>query len=303
MQVGTDWSGKYSRWSYDESKSYVLLAKEKLGPTNQSVPLLDDELNCQAEAQLMLLRRAIKRVFGDGTDNDGFDIVQSPTNTTNNFAIKGGDGTIAGAGHMFVDGWMPFLLSDIEYNAQSWAVALTTPTADRTDQVYLDCWLEEIAGTDDSNIIDSTVGFETSRRLKLSWKVTVDEGATPHAYDTYTDATNYLHHIALIATIDRLASGATITEAMILDKRNADRALKRGEMFFFQSTAASVWNVAHNLNSDHLIVNLWDDGYNLIDAPIEILDMNNFRVNFGNSTVRGGAMIKALKMDNIEIGL
>ena len=74
-------------------------------------------------------------------------------------------------------------------------------------------------------------------------------------------------------------------------------------MFFFQSTAVSVWNVNHNLNSNHLIVHLWDDGYNSIDAPIEILDKDNFRVNFGNSVVRGGAMIKALKMDNIEIGL
>ena len=304
MQVGNGWSGKYSRWSYDESKGYVLLAKEKLGPSDQSVPLLDDELNCQAEAQLMLLRRAIKRVFGNGTDGDGFKIIESPTNTTNNFAIKGGDGTIEGAGYMFVEGWMPFLLSDIEYNAQSWAVALTTPTADRTDQVYLDCWLEEIAGTDDSNIIDSSVGFETSRRLKLAWKVTVDEGATLVSYDSYTDASNNLHHIAHIATINRLASNATITEEeMISDKRNADRALKRGEMFFFQSTAVNVWNVNHNLNSNHLIVHLWDDGYNSIDAPIEILDKDNFRVNFGNSLVRGGAMIKALKMDNIEIGL
>ena len=176
-------------------------------------------------------------------------------------------------------------------------------TVDRTDQVYLDCWLEEIAGTDDSNIIDSSVGFETSRRLKLSWKVTVTEGGTPVSYETYTDDDNNLHHIALIAELNRVAGDSTITEEIIFDKRNADRALKRGEMFFFQSTAVNVWNVTHNLNSNHLIVHLWDDGYNSIDAPIEILDKDNFRVNFGNSVVRGGAMIKALKMDNIEIGL
>ena len=198
---------------------------------------------------------------------------------------------------------MPFLLSDIEFNAQSWAEALTTPGSDRTDQIYLDCWLEEIAGTDDSNIVDSSVGFETSRRLKLSWKVTVTEGGTPVSYETYTDDDNNLHHIALIAELNRVAGDSTITEEIIFDKRNADRALKRGEMFFFQSTAVNVWNVTHNLNSNHLIVHLWDDGYNSIDAPIEILDKDNFRVNFGNSVVRGGAMIKALKMDNIEIGL
>ena len=302
MQVGDLWDGNYSRWSFDESKAYVLLAKEMLGPSSQSVPLLDDELNCQAEVQLTLLRRAIKRVFGNGTDGDGFKIVESPANTNNNFAIKGGDGTIDGAGHMFVDGWMPFLLSDIEFNAQSWAEALTTPGSDRTDQIYLDCWLEEIASADDSNIVDSSVGFETSRRLKLSWKVTVTEGGTPVSYETYTDDDNNLHHIALIAELSRLAGDSSITDFMTTDKRNVDRGVKRGEMFFFQPTPASTWNINHNFGTNHLLVQLFDASSNSIDAPIELVDENNIRVNFGNSTVWGGAMIKALKMDNIVMG-
>jgi len=166
----------------------------------------------------------------------------------------------------------------------------------------LDCWLEEIAGADDSNIVDSSVGFETSRRLKLSWKVTVTEGGTPVSYETYTDDDNNLHHIALIAQLSRLAGDSTITEAMIMDKRNIGRGIKRGEAYFYQPTPASIWTVNHNLNENHLIIHLWDATYASIEAPITVIDKNSFRVDFGNSTVTGGAMIKALRMENLILG-
>lgn len=289
MQPGTDWGGIYSRWSFDESKGYVMLAKEMQGPAGQSVPLLDDEMNTQAEIQLTLMRRMVKRIHGNGTDNSGFKIVASGSNPSNNFTIKGGDGTVAGAGYIFVDGWMPFLLNDKEYTSQAGAAAITTPTSARTDLVFIDVHLDEIDGTEDSNLVDSSVGFETSRRLRLVWAVGVQLGSTVVPAN-YTDVNNRYHWVHGLATIARTANSSQITDAMITDIRNRGRMPKRGEYFHIQSAASSLWTINHNLGrSSGMQVTVYV-GYDMVDAPVHIVDTNTITIDFGGIAVSGWAV-------------
>lgn len=234
MDEGKTWLGEYTRWSFDESKSYIMVAKEMKNPTTDAaVPLLDSELNEQAEINMTLLRRAIERTFGNGTLGDGFKIVQA-SSTTNNFSITGGDGTVGGAGYIFVAGWMPFLTTSMDYKDQPGFAALTTPSSPRTDYVYLDVYLDEYGPASDTDIIDPYIGTETSRRLKLCWEVKVSEGAAVPAYGL--DANNVYHWRHPLATLSRTASAA-ITTAMILDTRNADRLNPAGTRTYAGSPA------------------------------------------------------------------
>lgn len=235
MYEGTDWLGEYTRWSFDEEKSYMIVAKEMKNPTTGAgVPLMDSELNEQAEINLTLLRRAIHRTFGNGSLGDGFKIVASST-PTNNFTITGGDGTIGGAGYIFVDGWMPFLVSDLEYTAQDTPTVLTTPSTTRTDYVYIDLWLEEYGPALDPDIIDPYLGTESSRRLKLVWKIFVAEGTTVPVDGL--DANNTWHWRHTLAKIDRTAS-ATITTGMITDLRNSERVNPAGSRTYAGSPSS-----------------------------------------------------------------
>ncbi len=221
MQTGTNWGGQYSRFNFDEDKDYVAVLKEMKTPgTLTPVPLLDDELNENSEIMLTLMRRAVTRVFGDGTYN-GFAVTQSAGNTSNNFTITGGDGTNEGAGYICVAGWQIYLKDNLEYTAQTGVSALTTPSSDRIDQVYVDCWYDEIGSSQDSDIEDPTVAMETSRRLKLKWLVKVAEGGSTPA--DYTDAGGLPHWTLHLATINRTGGSASITSSMIVDHRNDAR--------------------------------------------------------------------------------
>ncbi len=231
MQVGTDWAGSYSRFSYNELSQYFYMLKE------QGKPVLDDEFNISQEIQLTLLRRLVEDTYGNGSPNNGFLVVGTGAN--NDFTIKGGGGTADTAGHLYVNGYMVVLPSDTTYQGQPIAqAALTVPSGNRTDQVYVDMYLDEVGPTQDALIVDPTLNIETSRRLKLYWQVKVAEGGTTPAQ--YTDANNRVHYTYQIATLNRTAQ-ASITAGMVVDNRNtyANRwALLAGN-------AAQVFNVAN----------------------------------------------------------
>ncbi|HET8550950.1 MAG TPA: DUF6519 domain-containing protein [Gammaproteobacteria bacterium] len=209
MQKGTDWAGVYSRFSFDEAARYFYMLKE------EGKPLLDDELNLMQDILLTFLRRFIVDAFGNGAAGDAFKIVG--TGADNDFTITGGDGTLDGAGRIYVDGLMLLLESDVAYSGQERpGAALTTPGANRSDAVYLDMWLDEVGPDDDASIVDPTMAIETSRRLKLFYQVLVAEGSvTPAAY---TDANNARHHTYHLATINRTAQAA-IDAGMVVDAR------------------------------------------------------------------------------------
>lgn len=260
MDQGTTWLGEYTRWSFDEDKSYIMVAKEMKNPTTDAaVPLLDSELNEQAEINLTLLRRAIERCFGNGTLGDGFKIVQAAS-TTNNFSITGGDGTTAGAGYIFVAGWMPFLATSMDYTAQDSPAALTTPSAPRTDYVYIDVYLDEYGPDDDVEVIDPYIGTETSRRLKLCWEVKVAEGTAVPADGL--DADNIYHWRHPLATLSRTASSA-ITTAMILDTRNADRLNPAGTRTY---AGSPVGHLTPQFLGEEAFDTVGDDFYKAVGA-------------------------------------
>ena len=93
------------------------------------------------------LRDFIRKVVGNGVPegNNGFAIFAVAD--TNDFGIRGGDGTAEGAGDILADGWDVVNESAIQYTAQplfndndlaaDWGVdpipPLTTPTANRND--------------------------------------------------------------------------------------------------------------------------------------------------------------------------
>ncbi|MGR9106747.1 MAG: hypothetical protein ACU843_07425 [Gammaproteobacteria bacterium] len=209
MQVGTNWGGDYSRFSYDELKQYMFLLAE------QGAPQLDDEINVFQETILNVLRRSNQESIGEGTRFGGFQVVG--TGATNDFTIKGGDGTIDGAGRVFVAGYPVTLSSDTTYSGQPVAQsALTTPAVPRIDEVYIDAWLDEVDPVADPSLIDPVIGFETSRRLGLNWAVKVAEGTTAPA--AYTDANNLRHYTLVLAAINRTAS-PTIDAGMVSDTR------------------------------------------------------------------------------------
>ncbi|MGR9106746.1 MAG: hypothetical protein ACU843_07420 [Gammaproteobacteria bacterium] len=213
MQIGSNWGGNYSRFSYDESKQHLLMLKE------QGVPLLDDELNLAQEILLNLIRRSNLEAFGEGTRTDGFKIVG--TGATNDFTITGGDGSTEGAGRIFVSGYPVMLASDTTYSTQPVSQSpLTTPALPRTDEVYLDVWLDEIDSIADPTIVDPSIAIETNRRLGLNWAVKVAEGSTTPP--SYTDGDNLRHHTLHIATLNRTTSAA-IDSGMVVDKRSANR--------------------------------------------------------------------------------
>jgi len=214
MEVGIDWLGNYSRFTYDEPKLYFAMLKE------QGKAVLDDEFNIAQEIQLNFLRRLVIDSFGNGSPNDGFKIVG--IGSANDFTIKGGDGTTEGAGRIWINGYPIILPSDVSYSAQPIAQSpLTTPAGVRVDEVYLDISFKEYGPIEDPLIQDPTLGVETSRRLKLVWELKVAEGSVTPA--SYVDANNITHSTYKVAELNRTAS-ANIDPGMVVDTRSTGKA-------------------------------------------------------------------------------
>ena len=200
MQVGADWGGNYSRFTFDEAKNYFYMLKE------QGVPVLDDEFNLLQEINITFLRRMIQDIVGNGSPNNCFDIA-SNNEAQDDFIIKGGDGTLEGAGHYYLDGYLIVLPSDTTFLTQPISQpAITIPTGQRFDRVYLDVYFAEIDALEDANILDPSLNVETSRRLKLQWEVKVSEGAP--APSSYTDANGIYHATRDIGRLNWSTDGA-----------------------------------------------------------------------------------------------
>lgn len=287
-------TGSYTRSGdpeamFDESNLYLQLLQQ------QGKAAVDADFNDAAYSMVAQMRRLIQNTIGDRTPNNGFRIDQSGVTTTNNFTIKGGDGTDDGAGRIFVSGFPCMLKDDVEYSDGSadanqrklmpqvtgvpsalilvdstanWTVnehagktltpdvdipattytilsntatqitvtagdltadtapqkfyriELSTPGGNRTDEVYLDCFLDEQDEIEDPNLIhtDLTPSQEAAYRLVLRQFIRVKEGAATPA--GHTDLDGRVHFTLHIATINRLSADATVTTAMLVDERN-----------------------------------------------------------------------------------
>lgn len=217
IKKGTDWAGAYSRFTFDETKAYYAMLKEK------SKAVLDDDFNLMQDIQLTLLRRLAFETFGDGSPNAGFLVVGTGAN--NDFTVTGGNGSADGAQSMYVSGLRVPLLANTTYNGQPIPqTTLSTPSGPRSDTVYLDVYFAEVGPTQDPLIVDPTLGVETSRRLHLVYQVRVAEGSGG-APASYVDGNGQPHYTAAIATLNRTASAA-ITAGMVTDLR-ADLKVSR----------------------------------------------------------------------------
>ncbi|MCP4428759.1 MAG: hypothetical protein GY803_30100 [Chloroflexi bacterium] len=156
----------------------------------------------------------------------------------NDFNIKGGDGTLANAGRILVDGQMVFNESDIRYTEQPlyenvelasmWDVdpvdALATPAANESYLAYLDIWNREVNSIEDTALVDMNIGLETTVRLRREWAVRVVVEAD---YPTVLASKPDGHSYYVLARLERIAGMPGIDDEMILDERETDASLRR----------------------------------------------------------------------------
>lgn len=214
--------GNFSRNTFDRLKHYVGVRLQ------QGVPLIDADWNEQEDIRKFELQAFLKWFAGNGvpSGNDGFRIL-AVAGTTNNFDIKGGNGTAQGAGRCLVEGMDAMIESTMQYISQplynnptlaaSWGVAiiapLTTPVAARVDMVYIDVWEREVDSTEDSNLINPAIGIESCVRLRCEWAVRVAQGAAA------LPAPPAGHVYYALAKLTRPAGGAAILAEQIEDLR------------------------------------------------------------------------------------
>ncbi|MBI5788780.1 MAG: hypothetical protein HZA78_08010 [Candidatus Schekmanbacteria bacterium] len=147
-----------------------------------------------------------------GTDNNlaGRTLVPDITKPSKTYTVTANTKTtITISGNMLSDG--------IQAGAH-YRVDLSTPNTNRIDEVYIDCYLDEIDGEDDPQI-KHTLGMEieTQRRLKLIQNVLVAEGATTPA--SYPDSDGNQHYTLKLAAIQRYAGQAAINAGNVTDVR------------------------------------------------------------------------------------
>jgi len=144
-----------SRDTYDRSKrqSKIVFQEKK--------PLLNYELNL---VQDILNEKSIdisNYGLGDNYVGEGFTVYPSTMN--NEIFIK--------KGIFYHKGYPIELTEDVRINT------LSTPPSDRTDLVYAEWYVDEIDGTDDPDIVDSNLGFETTVQERIIIEIKVRENA------------------------------------------------------------------------------------------------------------------------------
>jgi hypothetical protein len=259
-------TGNYSKIIiYDERRRYYYLWPQR------NRPLLDDEIRDMGIGLLDQARRSIQRVWGDvaAPDNtfsasaistaDAFKVMES-SSPSKNFLVNGGNTGGDSLDHpavLYAKGFYIFLAEDIEYTGQMYSSgsidlntesskyktltlipALTTPSAERIDIVYVHLHFEEVTsvvGTDvdvyrDSNLKNPIVGTDTANRLRAVFDIRVREGWTDPIDDNIFNHSEFLGDISLndsdptddefkipIAVIYRHAFTDEIAQADIVD--------------------------------------------------------------------------------------
>ena len=108
--MATRIKGSYSKGikgGFDEDKRHLMKLVQK------DIPWVDADENRADWMRFTTLRRMSETLIGNASPNDGFKAVGD--SATNDFIIKGGDGTLDGAGRLYVAGHGCFLKSDVRY--------------------------------------------------------------------------------------------------------------------------------------------------------------------------------------------
>jgi len=162
----------------------------------QGKSLLDAEVNTIQSIIKFRLEEITKRAIGKGTIGTDFEVYAS--SNANEIKIKKG---------IFVhEGKMIRIPSDVT------VTGLNTPVgSDRTDVVFAEWFIDEIDYTEDSNLLDPSLGLETVRADKIDVQIKVAEGIDPNP----TAGKSYFQ----IATLNRLDGIATVATSQIQDDR------------------------------------------------------------------------------------
>lgn len=210
-----------TRDSYDESKNYVEVVFQR----NKDV--LDAELNELQRNIRVTSYRGFRAALGDSGGAIGSGFAVQANGMANQLVFKAGV-------YIFL-GYSLELLSDFTYGG------LTTPGANRTDTAWVSIQEDFIDPGVDPNIAAAPLG-ETTQRKRLI--VTV--GVTENSSGTPDDGSGGMPfrstatvRAAKLATIYRTMAVATITQAMIVDRRvQVAQALgARDRNTFFTSTS------------------------------------------------------------------
>ncbi|MDD5650292.1 MAG: hypothetical protein PHF86_07750, partial [Candidatus Nanoarchaeia archaeon] len=188
--MSVEFQGHYAASSYIPSKRYRMHFQK-------GKPLSSNELDEVQDVSDSFIKQLIYSNFPRNSSvNNGFKVEESALNTDRNFTIKGGDGTVNGAGVLFVDGYILFLKDDIEYENQGntgslsdddftetfpAAPALTTPSVNRIDSVYVDFYFAEVSSESGSEYVDTSIivpefGVSTANRVRAVQDIRVAEG-------------------------------------------------------------------------------------------------------------------------------
>lgn len=247
---------------YDERRRYYYINPQK------NKPLLDDEIRDMGIGLLDQVRRAMQSTYGDvaapyveyaastlHSTVDAFKVRQA-TDNDRNFIVTGG-ASLDHPAVLFAKGYYIFLTGDLEYKLQQYPSdtidiqtqtdksltitpipALTTPTVDRIDVVYVDLHFEEVtavSGTDvgvyrDTGLKNPVVGTETANRLRAVIDIKVKEGWTSTITKDIFDDPFFLgeilpnesdpigdHYKIPIAVIYRDAFSNLINDSQIVD--------------------------------------------------------------------------------------
>ena len=102
--------GQYSKGidgGFDENERLLF------GLVRPSIPWVDADENKARFAQYTWLRRSLQALIGDASPNNGYQCIGDGTD--NDFRIGGGDGTLNGAGRIFIGGLHCFLKNNIRF--------------------------------------------------------------------------------------------------------------------------------------------------------------------------------------------
>jgi hypothetical protein len=163
--------------------------------------------------------------------------VVAAVGTGDDFVIRGGDGTVAGAGRLLARGRELIIESSMLYTSQrlfanaplalAWEVPavepLTAPAVDdRVDTVYVDVWDREVSSAEDDAFLLPAVGVESSVRLRREWAVRVVENA-----NDLSTITRLPHHTYVpIAQLRRtVADGGALPAGSVIDLRKRQLTL------------------------------------------------------------------------------
>ena len=233
--------GNISRDSFKETQNTLNDLRSLVSPAQQKprhyvsirlqqgVPVLDADWNEQEDIRRVELEMVLARAVGNGVPagSDGFHILEANPNA---------DNLLIRAGLLFLDGWLVYNGSDVDYlhqphRSSSGVAPALPPTLDIAPLagkklVYLDAWEREVDSEEDDNLVDDRIGIETCVRLERAWVVRMEPlaaGADP--FDPAVIPNQQPRHRYYPLALLTRDSSHQITAGMITDLRRTHLTL------------------------------------------------------------------------------